>query len=121
MQSQELLINLLAALGGIGVGSFSFWLFHRTKLGNYQAIAQTVLKKAELEAQSIRRAAELVVKQNHVDQQRELEGVWQSERRKMHREEDRLKQREDKARIPNEPGRKKTIGHRKARSYPDSP
>lgn len=96
MQSQDLFVNLIAALGGMGAGAFSLWLFHRMKLGHYQAIAQAVLEKAEAEGQSLKKAAELAIKQNQVDQQRELEGVWQSERRKMQREEERLKLREDK-------------------------
>lgn len=96
MHSENILYYLFSTVVGAGVGAGVLWFYHRAKLGNYQTIAQNLLHKAELESQSIRKAADLVIKQNHVDQQRELEQAWQAERRKMQREEDRLKQREDK-------------------------
>lgn len=95
MQS-DLLFYFLCWSLGLLMGLLGFWIFNRTKYGTYQSIARNVLQKAEAEASSIRRSAELVIKQNQIDQQRELEVVWQSERRKMQREEDRFKQREDK-------------------------
>jgi ribonuclease Y len=55
-----------------------------------------MMQQAEVETESMRKAAELAMKQQQVDQQRELERVWQSERRKIQREEERLKLREDK-------------------------
>lgn len=96
MQYESFLIYLLPFATGAVVGAIAFLSYHRIKLGNYRTIAQSVLHNAELEAQSIRKAAELTIKQNQVEQQRELEQRWQSERRKMQREEERLKQREDK-------------------------
>jgi len=87
---------LLAFILGLGLGSIGFWLFHRIKLGNYNSVASQILQKAEMEAHSIKKASELSLKQNQVDQQRELEQAWQIERKKMQREEERLKHREDK-------------------------
>lgn len=59
-------------------------------------MAQDILQRADLEAETKRKSSELSLKQSQVDQQRELELSWQNERRKIQREEERLKQREDK-------------------------
>lgn len=96
MQLHDIYIYLLSGIFGFALGALAFWLFHRVKIGNYQTIAQNILHKAEQEGLSLRKNAELIIKQNQVDQQKDLELVWQSERKKMQREEDRLKQREDK-------------------------
>lgn len=96
MQSHNFLFYLLFTFIGASGGGIAYWLYHRTKLGNYQKIAQTILHNAELEAHSIKNAAELFNKQNRLDLQREIEHAGHTERKKIQREEDRLKQREDK-------------------------
>ncbi len=55
-----------------------------------------MLQKAELEADALKKASELTLRQKQIDQQRELEQTWQQERKKIQREEERLQQREDK-------------------------
>jgi ribonuclease Y len=96
MSSDYFAYILLAFVVGIAGGITGLWTFHRIKLGSYQKIALEMIKKADQEGASIRRASELAMKQNQVDQQRELEQVWLIERRKIQREEERLKLREDK-------------------------
>jgi ribonuclease Y len=96
MDVDNFLILAFSTCGGICLGAFFLWLYHRAKLGTYQVISKNILQKAESEAVTIRKTAELTLKQNQVDYQREVEQAWQSERRKMTREEERLKQREDK-------------------------
>jgi ribonuclease Y len=72
------------------------WIIYRAKIGSYEKIAKTIFQKAEEEAACIRQCGELTLKQQQLDQQREMEQLWQTERRKIQREEERLKCREDK-------------------------
>lgn len=87
---------LLAFLVGGGIGATALWIFNKIKQRNYQEIAKGIIQKAEIEATSIRKTNELAIKQNQIDQQREMEQIWQGEKRKIQREEERLKIREDK-------------------------
>ncbi|MBA3237586.1 MAG: ribonuclease Y [Parachlamydiaceae bacterium] len=96
MSLDDIAYLLLILVSGVSVGAFGFWLFHRAKVGGYQTLATAMMRKAESESDALRKNAELTLKQQQVEQQRELERVWQSERRKMQREEERLKLREDK-------------------------
>lgn len=96
MSLDDIAYILLILVAGIATGAFGFYLFHRIKVGSYQNLVNDMIHKAEMDVDSLRKSGELAIKQQQVDQQRELERVWQSERRKMQREEERLKQREDK-------------------------
>lgn len=96
MSLDDIAYLLLILVAGMAAGAFGFWLYHRAKVGSYQSLVNEMLRKAEIDVDSLRKATELSIKQQQVDHQRELERVWQSERRKMQREEERLKQREDK-------------------------
>ena len=87
---------ILSFLLGSMSGALALFVFHRITLGNYSKMASDILQKAEHEATTIKKGAELIIKQNQIEQQRELEQVWQNERKKMQREEERLKLREDK-------------------------
>ncbi len=87
---------LLALLAGIGVGAGGVWLYHKMKLGSFQKISQEIIQRAELDAISLKKSAEMAIKQQQLDQQRELDQLWQSERKKIQKEEERIKQREDK-------------------------
>lgn len=87
---------LLVFLIGILIGATLHWAFHRMKLGSYNLIAKKIINKAELETASLKHSQELALKQCQVEQQRELEQFWQAERRKLAREEERLKLKEDK-------------------------
>lgn len=96
MNSETIAQILLCLLAGGILGAAAFWLYHRSKLGSYQKIAKDIIYKAELESDTIKKAGEIALKQNQIEQQKDLEQTWQNERRKIQREEERLKQREDK-------------------------
>lgn len=78
------------------LGASSFWLYYKIRFGGFKNIASEIISKAEIECENLKKSAQLTVKQSHVDQQKELEEISQIERRKILREEDRIKQREDK-------------------------
>lgn len=90
--AELLAILLLGILIGLGI----LWTFHRIKLGNYSAIAKTMIQKAEMEISSLKKSQEISLKNLQVEHQREMDQLWQGERKKIQREEERLKQREDK-------------------------
>jgi ribonucrease Y len=96
MLLDQIALLLVALFFGILLGVFSLWLFHRSKLGNYETIAKGILYKAELEVANLKKNQEFALKQQQVEQQKELEQNWQGERRKLQREEERIKLREDK-------------------------
>ncbi|MBA3815683.1 MAG: ribonuclease Y [Parachlamydiaceae bacterium] len=96
MSSEYIAQLIIAALGGSSLGAVGLWSIQRFKLTHFKQIAEEILKKAEMDGDALKRAAEITLKQNLLDQQRELELQWQTEKRKAQREEDRLKQREDK-------------------------
>ena len=74
----------------------AFWLYHRPNSAATKKIAKEIIYKAELESDTIKKAGEIALKQNQIEQQKDLKQIWQNERRKIQREEERLKQREDK-------------------------
>lgn len=88
--------TLSILLLGIALGALLLFFFHRIKLGNYQKIAQGILHKAEQESLSFKQIQEISLKQTHMEHRKELELTWQTERRKIQREEERLKSKEDK-------------------------
>lgn len=90
------LILFFAIGGGTLLGALGTWFAFRIGLGKYKQYANSLLKKAEAEADSLIRNSEVNIKQKQMEQQRQLEQVWMNERRKMQREEERFKQREDK-------------------------
>lgn len=96
MEAEFVAYMLLALLFGMSAGATALWIYHRSKLGSYQTIANEILQKAEIEAKSLKKAAELSLRQNQLEHQRELENLWQIERNKIQREEERIKQKEDK-------------------------
>lgn len=96
MTSEGVEYLLAAFAAGAGVGSFFYFLFHRAKLGNYNTLATDILRRAELEAQKIKQDAELAATKQEYEQQRKLELTWQTEKKKLEKEETRLKEREDK-------------------------
>lgn len=96
MSNEQLMYLFLIFCGGCLSGVAGLWIFHRLNLGGYKTLAAEIIQRAEIDADSIKRAADLTLKQNQVDQQRELEQAWHIERQKIQREEGRFKQREDK-------------------------
>jgi ribonuclease Y len=91
-----LVLYLLLFTAGTLVGIVSFWIFHRMKQGSYQRMAGEIIRRGEIDAEKIRRDAEIEYRRKQVDLQREFEEKKLSDRSKLMKEEARLKQREDK-------------------------
>ena len=87
---------LLIFLLGSVLGGIIFWLYHYFALGGFKRLGSEIINKAEQEAETARKGAELTLRQKQLEHQRELENLWQQERKKIQREEERIKQREDK-------------------------
>lgn len=96
MESNHPLFSLILIIFSVLFGSAILWFFNKIRLGGFKNIAADIIKKAEQEAENIKHTAQLASKQSYVDKQKEIEEIWQIERRKIIREEERLKQREDK-------------------------
>jgi ribonucrease Y len=96
MEESPYLLQVFIGIAGISIGSASLWLYNKIRFGGFRHMANDILKSAETQAEVLKKAAQLAVKQSHVDQQKELEEIWQIERRKILREDERLKEREDK-------------------------
>ncbi len=96
LDSDFIVIIIIAVSFGILGGAGGFWIYHRLKLGGFQSIATDIIRKAESDVETLKKAQEFTLKQHQLEQQRELEQQWQNEKRKIQREEERLKQREDK-------------------------
>jgi ribonuclease Y len=96
MNENQVPFFLLIFLLGIGLGALAFWTYHRFALGGVKRLSEEIINRAEQESSELRKANELTLKQKQVDYQRELELVWQQERKKIQQEEERIKQREDK-------------------------
>lgn len=94
---QEQIVEMVLSFGfGIFAGALLLWLFNRITLGKYKDVAADIIKKAEADAETIKKNGEIQIRQNQIEQQRLLEQNWSSERRKLLKEEERIKQREDK-------------------------
>lgn len=96
MELDQIIFYSFFLIGGVALGTAALWLFNKIRLKGFRNIATDIINKAEHEAENIKKAAHLAVKQRHIEQQKELEDICQTERRKIFREEERLKQREDK-------------------------
>ncbi|HEY4831285.1 MAG TPA: ribonuclease Y [Waddliaceae bacterium] len=94
---------IISALICAGIGAklslFAAWLVHKSKVGSYRRLSEDLVSRGQLEADEIRKTAEIEAKRLKLDQQREFEIAWQKERFKLQQEENRLKQREDKIEI----------------------
>jgi ribonuclease Y len=96
MQQEEFAYFLLSGFIGVAFGVAILWTYYRFKVGGLKSIAKEILRRAEYEADNLKRTSELTAKQQLLELQRDQENTWQNERRKIQREEERLKQREDK-------------------------
>ncbi len=96
MDANDLALFLTLFLVGMLFGAAGGWAYFRFRMGGFQRISNEILAAANKEAESLRKSAEIALKQAQFDQQREMEQLWQQERRKVLKEEERVKQREDK-------------------------
>ncbi len=86
----------LPFLAGLIIGCCLIWIFYRIKIGEFQRHASQILYKAEEEAKLIHKNSAWEISVKEIEQQRELEQLWQTERKKIWEEEERLQRREDK-------------------------
>ena len=86
---------LASSLGIIG-GALGSHYYRQSKLGSFRSIAADIIRKAESDADLLKKKGELAAKQLQMDLQKEMDEILQKEKRKLHEEAERLKQREDK-------------------------
>jgi ribonuclease Y len=96
MNQDDLAYLLLAFIFGSLTGAIGLWVYNKLKLRSFKTLAEEIIRRAEQDADAIKKNGEVAAKQYYIDQQKELESSWQNERRKIVREEERLKLREDK-------------------------
>lgn len=96
MNENHIAINILIFLAGSILGALVFWLYQYFALGGFKRLSLEILNRAELDASDIKRAAEMAANQRQLEQQREVEKLRLLDRKKIQREEERLKIREDK-------------------------
>lgn len=96
MELDPMILYFLLLLLGILLGLTVLWLIYKIRFNGFRNIATDILKKAEQDAENIKKTAQLTFKQSQIDLRKEFEESCQVERRKIIREEERLKLREDK-------------------------
>lgn len=96
MTQDDIIPILLLILFSTGLGALILWLYQRIKLTHFKKLASDLLATAEADCEMKRKNAEISLRHQQMEQQREFEVHWHAERRKIQQEEDRLKTREDK-------------------------
>lgn len=77
-------------------GIATIWFIQKLRGRGAQQLMADILQRAQCEAETLLRQAELTAQQQQLAKQRELEAGWQVDRRKLQKEEERLKEREDR-------------------------
>lgn len=95
MSPEQILALTVSGITGALIGAISFWIYHLTKVGNYQNLAGQIIHKAELEAEALKTAKELALKEYEIEQQRKVEKMWDIERKKSQHKVERLKSKEE--------------------------
>ena len=88
-------ISLSFFIGAI-FGVFILWVFYRIKVGGLQNLGDSIIRKAEAEAENLKKNKEFELKVLDIEYQHKLENKFQGEYKKLQKEEERLKQREDR-------------------------
>ncbi|HEV8053029.1 MAG TPA: ribonuclease Y [Parachlamydiaceae bacterium] len=96
MQLDTLIPLSLSFIAGALIGCLIYLLIQKIRLSHFKQLAAEILRKAESDGEALKKNAELITRQQQIDQQREFENRWQQERKKIQIEDDRLKLREDK-------------------------
>jgi len=91
--------SAIFTLSGFFLGALGLYFLQKFKLRSFQQIANEVIRKAEVDADSIKRNAEIELKKKELIQQNDLDKQWQKERKKLLEQEDRITKREDKLEI----------------------
>lgn len=96
MSEDMIAYYLLFFFIGTLCGALAFWGYHFISLRGIKQLSQNIIHRAEYDAEEIKKRAELNLKQKQIEHQKEVEEIWQQEKKKINREEERLKIREDK-------------------------
>ncbi len=81
---------------GLFLGIFIAMIVYRVTLGNFKKISLQIIQKAENDAENIKTAAHVLIKQKELEAQKELEKNSIQAQLKLQIEEERIKQKEDK-------------------------
>lgn len=91
----DLLSLVLLCLISFGLGCLAYWSYSVAKIGGYHHLARQILKKAEVEAEHLKKESELDFKQKTFEKKQELAKEREKMQKKFEKEDERLKKRED--------------------------
>ncbi|MFT4552716.1 MAG: ribonuclease Y [Chlamydiales bacterium] len=108
LMNPEQILNLtIPGLIGALIGAISFWIYHLVQVGNYQNLAGQIIHKAELESEALKTAKGLALKEYEIEQRREVENMWNIERKKSRLKIEQLKNKEEQINSRNQESEKK--------------
>lgn len=88
---------LFLSLGvGFILGWAIFYLIQRYRIGNIETLGKEIIRQAEKEGEGLKHSQVLQLKEQQLAQNKEFEQFKEQERKKIHLEETRIKQREDR-------------------------
>jgi ribonuclease Y len=90
-----IIIAVVAGIAGVVAGKFLFAKDNSKKLAEAEAQALTVVKEAELKAESIKKEKQLEAKERFIQLKAEFEKETNERNRKMNEAENRIKQKEN--------------------------
>lgn len=96
MNDDVILILAAIFLCGTLTGLAGLVIFQKIKLRTMHHIANEIIAKAELKAESMREHAAIELKSKQAAMQNEFEKLWIAEKKKLGEKEERIKQKEDK-------------------------
>lgn len=96
MNDDVILILAAIFLCGTLTGLAGLVIFQKIKLRTIHHIANEIIAKAELKAESMREHAAIELKSKQAAMQNEFEKLWIAEKKKLGEKEERIKQKEDK-------------------------
>ena len=91
------IINLLIPFSiGLIIGACVLWIYYRFKVGDFHHLAASLIQKAENDAETVKKEAELEAKSKRLEIQNEIETWKLQQEKKILEEKERLQKREDK-------------------------
>jgi ribonucrease Y len=96
MSVDQIISIFIFSFFGALIGFLSMWIYYRVKVGQFKALAQEIISKAEMKAEIVKKNSDLEIKQKQEDMIRRTEEQLHKEKMKLHERDERLKEREDK-------------------------
>lgn len=96
MNSELILYFLVLPSVGFILGCTSLWIYQRIKLTHFKQLASDIIKRAESESEVMKKEAQITMRHQQMEHQKEFERKLLQERKALQTEEDRIKQREDR-------------------------